>query len=62
MMSFGTRILKTGAVLVFATERKNNVDPCPRSQKLNYIQFNCQVTCVHLICQKFMNDLLTEQG
>ena len=32
-------IKKTRAVLVFATERKNNVDPRPRAQKkVNYFQ------------------------
>ena len=40
----------TRAVLVFATERKNNVDPQLRSQKkVNNVQL-------------FMNDLFTEQG
>ena len=30
---------KTRAVLVFATKRKNNVDPRPRAQKkVNYVQ------------------------
>ena len=56
----------TRAVLVFATECKNNVDPRLRCQKkVNYVQlFFCQVlvTGVHLMCQIFMNDLLTEQG
>ena len=45
-------------VLIFATERKNNVDPRARSQKVFFLQ----VTGVHLMCQIFMNDLLTEQG
>ena len=48
----------------FATERKNNVDPRLRSQKkVNNIQlFFTKLTGVHLMCQIFMNDLLTEQG
>ena len=43
---------------------RNNVNPRPRAQKkVNYIQlFFCQVTGVHLMCQIFMNGLLTEQG
>ena len=57
----------TRTVLVFATERKNNVDPCLRSQKkVNNIQlFFTKLTAVHLMCQIFMNDLqkkFTEQG
>ena len=54
----------TRAVLVFATERKNNVDPRLRWQKkVNNVQlFFRQVTDLHLMCQIFMNDLLTEQG
>ena len=36
--TFDTLIL-TRAVLVFATKRKNNVDPRPRAQKkVNYVQ------------------------
>ena len=50
-------------VMVFETERKNNVDPRLRSQKkVTDVQFFCQVTGLHLMCQIFMNDLLTEQG
>ena len=51
-------------VLVFATERKNNVDPHLGSQKkVNNIQpVFTKLTGVHLMCQIFMNDLLTEQG
>ena len=43
----------TRTVLVFATERKNNVDP--RSQKkVNNIQlFFTKLTGVHLMCQIF---------
>ena len=54
----------TRMVLVFATERKNNVDPRLRSQKkVNNIQpVFTKLTSVHLMCQIFMNDLLTEQG
>ena len=54
----------TRTVLVFATERKNNVDPRLRSQKkVNNIQpVFTKLTGVHLMCQIFMNDLLTEQG
>ena len=52
----------TRAVLVFATERKNNVDPPPANaeegEKRSAVF--CQVTGVHLVCQIFMNDLLTE--
>ena len=55
---------KTRAVLVFATERKNNVDPRQRlseeGEKRSAVFY--QVTGVHLMCQLFMNDLLTEQG
>ena len=60
----GSNPIQTRTVLVFATERKNNVDPLLRSQKkVNNIQlFSTRLTGVHLMCQIFMNDLLTEQG
>ena len=54
-------MLETTAVLVFATGHKNNVDPRLRSQKkVNYVHL--PITDVQLMCQIFMNDLLTEQG
>ena len=55
---------RTRTVLVFVKERTNNVDPRLRLQKkVNNIQlFFTKLTGVHLMCQIFMNDLLTEQG
>ena len=55
---------QTGAVLVFATKRKNNVDPPPESSEEGELRSAvfCQVTGVHLMWQLFMNDLLREQG
>ena len=44
----------TRAVLVFVTERKNNVDPRPRAQKkVNYVQLFFAKLLVYIWCVKY---------
>ena len=56
-------VKNTRAVLVFAAEHKNNVKTRQRYHRKDELRSAvfCQVNGVHLICQIFMNDLITEQ-